>query len=97
MFALVGQSWPVLLLAAGIALVTAGVLLVSQALRGLQRVGAFSSTYWASFRRFAGYRVRSLRSLARGLLGFALVAAGLVALYYGLVGFYAGRLGGVSG
>lgn len=91
------KALPILLVVAGITLMTAGLLLVSRSLQQLQRVGAFSSLYWASFRRYARYRVRSLRSAARGLLGVALVGAGLAALYYGMISFYAGRLGGVTG
>ena len=86
-----------LLLAAGILLVVSGLMLVSRCLRQLQRAGAFGSLFWASFRRFAGYRLRSLSPVGGVLLGIAMVSAGLGALYLGVVGFYAGRLGGLSG
>gem|GEM_PF-2475215 len=92
-----GQLWPLLYLVAGILLVAGGLLLVSRSLQQLRRSGAFSSLYWASFGRYAGYRLRSLRPLVGTLLGVAMVATGLGALYLGTVGFYAVRLGGVSG
>ena len=92
-----GQLPPLLLLVAGILLVPGGLLLVSRSLQQLRRSGAFSSLYWASFRRYAGYRLRSLQPLVGTLLGLAMLATGLDAFYLGLVAFYAGRLGGVSG
>ena len=92
-----GQAWPLLLLVAGLLLVVSGLMLVSRSLRQLQRTGAFGSLFWASFRRFAGYRLRSLSPVGGVLLGIAMVATGLGALYLGVVDFYAGRLGGLSG
>ena len=92
-----GQAGTLLLLVAGILLVVSGVRLVLRSLRQLQRTGAFGSLFWASFRRFAGYRLRSLSPVGGVLLGIAMVAAGLSALYLGVVGFYAGRLGSLSG
>ena len=92
-----GQAETFLLLVAGILMVVSGLRLVLRSVRRLQRTGVFGSLFWASFGRFAGYRLRSLRPVAGVLLGIAIVAAGLSALYIGVVGFYAGRLGGLSG
>ena len=91
------QLWPILLLAGGLALIIAGMLLLSRSLHRLQRAGAFSGLYWSSFRRYAGYRLRSLRSVGGGVVGILMVAGGLAALYFGMVAFYATRLGSVSG
>ena len=84
--------WSVVTLVAGVALVATGLLLLSRAIGQLARAGAFSSLYWASFRRYAVYRVRSLRPALGGVLGLLLLGAGLTALYAGLVSFYGGRL-----
>jgi hypothetical protein len=91
------QVWPLALLVAGVLLVASGALLLSRSTRSLQRAGAFRSVYWASFRRFAGYRLRALRPLRGALVGAVMVAVGLAALYVGIEGFYAARLGGLSG
>ena len=77
---------------AAVLLVAAGLFLVSRSVHQLSRAGAFSSLYWASFRRYAGYRLRSLRPLALALLGLLMVFAGLTVLYVSLVAFYTGRL-----
>ena len=76
----------------GLALVSSGLILVSRSIQQLNRTGAFTSLYWASFRRYAGYRLRSLRPAVLAALGIALVGAGLTVLYLGLVSFYSGRL-----
>ncbi|MEA2684059.1 MAG: hypothetical protein QOK05_2387 [Chloroflexota bacterium] len=87
-----GGAGPLLLLAAGALMAVSGALLVSASLRRLRRVGAFGSLYWRSFRQFAGYRLRTLRPLGSGLLGVALIAVGLLALYLGVISFYGNRL-----
>jgi hypothetical protein len=89
--------WPVLLLIGGSALVASGAALLARSLRGLQRVGVFGSVYWASFRRYAGYRLRALRPAVGALLGIALVGGGLGVLYFDLTTFYASRLGRIAG
>ncbi|GAC1330546.1 MAG: hypothetical protein NVSMB17_07990 [Candidatus Dormibacteria bacterium] len=81
-----------LALLGGVALVAAGLILLSRSISQLNRVGAFSSLYWASFRRYASYRVRSLRPAAVAVAGIALIGVGLTLLYLGLISFYTGRL-----
>ena len=79
-------------LVTGLVVVGAGLLLMSRSMQQLGRTGVFTSLYWASFRRYAGYRLRSLRPLIVTLLGIVLVGVGLTVLYLGLVSFYSGRL-----
>lgn len=91
------QLWPLLLILAGLLLAVSGGVLVSRSLNRLQRAGALSALYWASFRHYRGYRLRSLRPAGGALLGVMLVGGGLASVYLGLTGFYAARLGGVGG
>lgn len=86
-----------LLLLGGALLTVFGGLVLVRALRRLQRAGALGSLYWRSFRHFAGYRLRSLRPLGIGLVGLALLGAGLLALYLGMTSFYGDRLYHLSG
>ena len=91
------QLMALLLVAGGLAVTVSGMLLLSRSLHRLQRAGAFTGLYWSSFRRYAGYRLRSLRPMGSGLLGILMVAAGLACLYFGMIAFYASRLGSISG
>jgi hypothetical protein len=92
-----GGALPLLEVAAGVALLVTGLALVRRSFGRLRRVGAFNSLYWASFRHFSGYRLRTLRPLGSALLGLSLAVAGLVALYAGTAAFYSGRLLNVGG
>jgi len=80
------------MLLGGVALVAAGLVLLSRSFSQLNRTGAFSNLFWASFRRYAGYRVKSLRPAGIAAVGLALIGTGLAVLYLGLVNFYSGRL-----
>lgn len=78
---------------AGVFAFLAGLLLVARGVGRLRRNGVFRANFWASFRPYAGYRVRALAPTGSVLLGLGLASAGLALVYLGVSSFYGARLG----
>ena len=75
------------------ALVLIGLFLLARGHQAARRRGLLSSTFWLTFREFAGYRARSLYPLLLYVLGLAVLFAGILLAISWLIGFYAGRFG----
>lgn len=78
---------------AAAALVLIGLFLLGRGHQAARRRGLLSSTFWLTFREFAGYRARSLYPLILYVLGLAALFAGVLMAISWLIGFYAGRFG----
>jgi hypothetical protein len=78
---------------AAVALVLIGLFLLGRGHQAARRRGLLSSTFWLTFREFAGYRARSLYPLLLYVLGLAVLLAGILLAISWLIGFYAGRFG----
>jgi hypothetical protein len=78
---------------AAVALVLIGLFLLARGHQAARRRGLLSSTFWLTFREFAGYRARSLYPLLLSVLGLAVLLAGILLAISWLIGFYAGRFG----
>ncbi len=78
---------------AAVALVLIGLFLLAKGHQAARRRGLLSTTFWLTFREFAGYRARSLYPLLLYVLGLAVLLAGILLAINWLIGFYAGRFG----
>ncbi len=78
---------------AAAALVLIGLFLLGRGHQAARRRGLLSSTFWLTFREFAGYRARRLYPLLLYVLGLAVLLAGILLAISWLIGFYAGRFG----
>jgi len=78
---------------AAAALVLFGLFLLGRGHQAARRRGLLSSTFWLTFREFAGYRARRLYPLLLYVLGLAVLLAGILLAISWLIGFYAGRFG----
>lgn len=70
-----------------------GLFFLSRGHRAARRRGLLSSSFWLTFREFAGYRTRSLYPLILYVMGLAAVVAGILLAISWLIGFYASRFG----
>ncbi len=70
-----------------------GLFLLRRGHRAARRRGLLDSTFWLTFREFAGYRARSLYPLILYVVGLAAVLAGFLVALGWLTGFYAARFG----
>lgn len=75
------------------ALLLIGLVLLSRGHLAARRRGLLSSTFWLTFREFAGYRARSLYPLILYVLGLVALLAGIWAAGSWLMAFYAARFG----
>ncbi len=78
---------------AALVLVLIGLFLLGRGHQAARRRGLLSSTFWLTFREFAGYRARSLYPLLLYVVGLAVLLAGILLAIRWLIGFYAGRFG----
>jgi hypothetical protein len=78
---------------AALILVLIGFFLISRGHLAARRRGLLSSTFWLTFREFAGYRARSLYPLILYVVGLAALLAGILNAITWLMGFYAARFG----
>lgn len=78
---------------AALILVLLGLFLLSRGHLAARRRGLLSSTFWLTFREFAGYRARSLSPIILYVSGLAAVLAGLAVALGWLMAFYAARFG----
>ena len=78
---------------AAVVLVLIGLFLLGRGHQAARRRGLLSSTFWLTFREFAGYRARSLYPLLLYVLGLAVLLGGILLAISWLIGFYAGRFG----
>lgn len=76
-----------------VVLVLIGLFLLSRGHLAARRRGLLSSTFWLSFREFAGYRTRSLYPLILYVVGLAALLAGVATAIRWLLAFYAARFG----
>jgi hypothetical protein len=74
-------------------LVLIGLFVISRGHLAARRRGLLSSTFWLTFREFAGYRARSLYPLILYVVGLAILLAGILTAITWLMGFYAARFG----
>ena len=78
---------------AAFALLLIGLVLLSRGHLAARRRGLLSSTFWLTFREFAGYRARSLYPLILYVLGLLALLAGVLTALSWLMAFYAARFG----
>lgn len=78
---------------AALILVLIGLFLISRGHLAARQRGLLSSTFWLTFREFAGYRARSLYPLILYVVGLAALLVGILTAIAWLMGFYADRFG----
>jgi hypothetical protein len=80
----------------GVAVSLCGLGLVAAGWRSMRRHGLHTSTFWLSFTRFAGYRIKRLYGPALALAGILLIGWGGSLVYRAVLAFYAARLGRIG-
>ena len=70
-----------------------GAVLIRIGLRSGRRAGLFSSAFWQTFFRFAGYRLKRLYAIPVLLAGTLCIGWGGALLYAWIRAYYAARLG----